>query len=304
MKVGTTTITATATDGSDISASCIVTVTPLKTSAMMFDKKEVSVVKTEDAHLYLTFNSSEVDNKSIVWTSSDESVATVSQNMNATYPLEVYVFTHKVGQAVITATAQDGSGVTATCTVNVTPLKVADIKLTSSASVMRTVPTQLTVKVSPAEADNQTLKWSSLTPEIATVDESGVVTGLKTGTATIKAEATDGSGVSSTFQITVTPRLVDKVSLPSSMSLVKTSTQKLTATVAPEEADNQKLTWESGDVSIAIVDDQGNLTGVKVGTATITATATDGSNMSASCVVTVIPLQTESINHYCPVKVD
>lgn len=294
-KVGTATITAALAEYPDVLASCIVTVTPLQVLSMAFDKESVSVVKTEDVHLYLTLNSAEVANKSMSWASSDENVATVAQNMNATYPLEAIVSAHKVGQAVITATAQDGSGKTATCTVTVTPLKVKSISLASSKSVVKAIPTQLKAVISPSEADNQEVKWSSLTPEMATVTEGGIVTGMKTGTATIKAEATDGSGVSNTFQITVTPRLVDKIYLPYSASVMRTTTQKLTVNVIPSEADNQSLVWSSGNESIATVDAQGNVTGVKLGTTTITAAATDGSGVSGTCQVTVTPLTASSI---------
>ena len=104
----------------------------------------------------------------MVWTSSDESVATVVQNMNAVYPLEAIVVAHKVGKATIKAEAQDGSGMSATCEVEVTPLMASDLSL-QTASVVRTIPTQLEAKVSPADADNKKLKWTSLTPDVATI---------------------------------------------------------------------------------------------------------------------------------------
>lgn len=228
-KVGSTTITASLEENPEVAASCTVTVTPLKVSTMTFDKETVSVVRTEDAHLYLTLNSEKVENKTMTWTSSDENVATVAQS--STSPLEAIVKTHKVGTAIITATSTDGTNISASCTVNVTPLKVESIKFTSNNTVLRNNPTQLKVSILPEEADDQSVKWSSLNSDIATVDDNGVVTGLKRGTATIRVEATDGSGVCCDFQIAV--RLVDNVSLPASLTLEKTTTQKLTAEVTP-----------------------------------------------------------------------
>ena len=202
-KIGKTVITAKSKDGTDITVSTTLTVLPLKVETMTFVEPSVSIVKTEDKTISLTLNSEEVDNKSMVWTSSDESVATVAQNPNSSYPLEAIVTAHKIGKTTIKAEAQDGSGMSATCEVEVTPLMVSDFSL-QTASVVKTIPTQLEANVSPAEADNKKLKWTSLTPDIATVTEDGTMTGLKMGTAKVKAETTDGSNLSSVFEVQVT----------------------------------------------------------------------------------------------------
>lgn len=70
-------------------------------------------------------------------------------------------------------------------------------------------------------------------------------------------------------------------------SLIVGQTDTLTATVTPDSAANQSITWTSSDPNVATVDLAGKVTAIKSGTATITATTTDGSNLSASCVVTV-----------------
>lgn len=294
-KVGTTRITASTTDGTNLKASVDVNIQPLKVETMTFAEPSVSIVKTEDKTIKLTLNSEEVDNKSMVWTSSDESVATVVQNMNAVYPLEAIVVAHKVGKATIKAEAQDGSGMSATCEVEVTPLMVSDFSL-QTASVVKTIPTQLEANFTPAEADNKKLKWTSLTPDIATVTEDGMMTGLKMGTAKVKAETTDGSNLSNIFEVQVMALLVSTISLPAESSIVKTESMKLEYSILPLALANQKLKWSSNATYIASVDEStGVITAHKVGDAIITATATDGSGISASTKIHVTPLKVSNI---------
>ena len=295
-KLGKTIITAKTKDGTDITASTTLTVLPLKkVETMTFAEPLVSIIKTEDKVISLTLNSEEVDNKSMVWTSSDESVATVVQNMNAVYPLEAIVVAHKVGKATIKAEAQDGSGMSATCEVEVTPLMVSDFSL-QTASVVKTIPTQLEANFTPAEADNKKLKWTSLTPDIATVTEDGMMTGLKMGTAKVKAETTDGSNLSNIFEVQVMALLVSTISLPAESSIVKTESMKLEYSILPLALANQKLKWSSNATYIASVDEStGVITAHKVGDAIITATATDGSGISASTKIHVTPLKVSNI---------
>ena len=294
-KVGTTRITASTTDGTNLKASVDVNIEPLKVETMTFAEPSVSIVKTEDRTISLTLNSEEVDNKSMVWTSSDESVATVVQNMNAVYPLEAIVVAHKVGKATIKVEAQDGSGMSATCEVEVTPLMVSDFSL-QIASVVKTIPTQLEANFTPAEADNKKLKWTSLTPDVATITEDGMMTGLKMGTAKVKAETTDGSNLSGVFEVQVVGLPVSTISMPAESSIVKTESMKLEYSILPLASDNQKLKWSCNATYIASVDEStGVITAHKVGDAIITATATDGSKVSASTRIHVTPLKVSQI---------
>lgn len=294
-KIGKTVITAKTKDGTDITASTTFTVLPLKVETMTFAEPLVSIARTKDKTIKLTLNSEEVDNKRMIWTSSDESVATVVQNMNAVYPLEAIVVAHKVGKATIKAEAQDGSGMSTTCEVEVTPLMVSDFSL-QTASIVKTIPTQLEANVSPAEADNKKLKWTSLTPDIATVTEDGMMTGLKMGTAKVKAETTDGSNLSCVFEVQVTGLPVSTISLPAESSIIKTESMKLECSILPLASDNQKLQWSSNATDIASVDvSTGVITAHKVGDAVITATTTDGSGISASTTIHVTPLKVSQI---------
>lgn len=171
----------------------------------------------------------------------------------------------------------------------------SDISL-QTASIVKTIPTQLEANVSPAEADNKKLKWTSLTPDIATVTEDGMMTGLKMGTAKVKAETTDGSNLSCVFEVQVTGLPVSTISLPAESSIIKTESMKLECSILPLASDNQKLQWSSNATDIASVDEStGVITAHKVGDAVITATTTDGSDISASTTIHVTPLKVSQI---------
>ena len=109
----------------------------------------------------------------------------------------------KKGTATITATAADGSGKKAVCKITVkqpvTGLKISKTALT----VTRGKTAALKVTVSPSNANNKTLKWTTSNKAVATVTSKGVVKGIKKGTATITATATDGSKKKVTCKVTV-----------------------------------------------------------------------------------------------------
>ena len=249
--------------------------------------KECSIARTKTKKLDYSILPQNEGPKIVTWSSENLNVASVDANG---------VITGKaIGATNIIATAADGSGVSATCKVEVTPLLVSDIS-TQTTSVVKTIPTEMEMSITPAEADNQKLKWTSLTPNVATVTEDGMVTGLKMGTAKLQAESTDGSNIARTFDVQVTGLPVSTISMPKEASIVKTEKQKFEYTILPLASDNQKLKWSSNAPTIASVDEtSGVITAHKVGDAVITATATDGSGVSASTMIHVIPLEVSHI---------
>ena len=147
----------------------------------------------------------------------------------------------------------------------------------------------LSPTVAPSNATDKSVTWKSSNLKVAKVDEkSGVVTAVAAGTAIITATAVDGSKVTGTCKITVT-NPVTKVTLnKTSASLIKGKTLTLTATVTPTNATNKNVTWKSSNSKVAKVDEKsGVVTAVAAGTAIITATAVDGSKVTATCKITV-----------------
>ena len=167
-----------------------------------------------------------------------------------------------------------------------TPVAVSGVALNKKVATVN-VGKNVTVKatVTPANADNKTLAWTSSNTKIATVS-NGVVKGVKAGRVIITAKTTDGSNISATCTVTV-KQPVTRISLSKKATMYTGKKLTLKAKVNPANASNKALTWKSSNTKIAKVASNGVVTGVKAGTVKITATAKDGSRKSATCTVTV-----------------
>lgn len=175
---------------------------------------------------------------------------------------------------------------TVTSSTPSTPVAVSGVALNKKVATVN-VGKKVTVKatVTPANADNKTLAWTSSNTKIATVS-NGVVKGVKAGRVIITAKTTDGSNISATCTVTV-KQPVTRISLSKKATMYTGKKLTLKAKVNPANASNKALTWKSSNTKIAKVASNGVVTGVKAGTVKITATAKDGSRKSATCTVTV-----------------
>ena len=167
-----------------------------------------------------------------------------------------------------------------------TPVAVSGVALNKKVATINVGKT-VTVKatVTPVNAANKTLAWTSSNTKIATVS-NGVVKGVKAGRVVITAKTTDGSNISATCTVTV-KQPVTSISLSKKATMYTGKKLTLKAKVNPANASNKALTWKSYNTKIAKVASNGVVTGVKAGTVKITATAKDGSRKSATCTVTV-----------------
>lgn len=149
----------------------------------------------------------------------------------------------------------------------------------------------ITATISPVTATNKNIYWSSSDNKVATA-AGGVITAVGVGTCTITAAATDGSGKSATGTVTVSKEiiLVNDIYLNRTIldKMVAGTSQQIFATILPSDASNQSITWKNSDDAVATVDNLGTITAKAAGSCTITAYTNDGSNLSASCNVTVI----------------
>ena len=144
----------------------------------------------------------------------------------------------------------------------------------------------LTATISPAEATNKSVSWSSSNMGVASVDYSGKVTGVMAGSATITVTTADGSKTA-TCSVTVSPVALSKISISPAETEVKIGTPcSLTVQYTPENATNKMVTWKSSDENTAKVSSGGVVEGINEGTVTITATSEDG-GFSATCKVKV-----------------
>ena len=282
-KTGTADITATTTDGSNLTTTCHVTVVKYATSIAL-NHDELTLYTGEKATLTASVKPNDATNKSVSWASSDDKVVKVSQTGEIT--------AIGTGSAQVTATTCDGSKLTDACNVTVNAraesltLDVEE-KTISIGETFTLVP-----NIKPEEASPR-LTWESSDPAVAHVDENGHVEGITSGTADITATTTDGSNLTATCRVTVI-KYVSSIELDEDeMTLFPGETKKITATVIPMDATNRTLAWTSTDEAVATVED-GTITARGKGSASIIATSTDGSNIQAVCHVTVTA-QTESL---------
>ena len=214
----------------------------------------------------------------VVWTSSNEEVATVSDTG--------YVEICGVGTTVITVTA---GNVKAACKITV-PQLIDWIEFDEDEIELKAGETyQLKPYISPSDATNKKLKYTSSDTKVAEVSASGLVTARSEGEAKIRAAATDGSDEYAVCYVTVTGKAkVTGITLDRTSAEVKRG-EKLTlnATVSPSYASNKKVVWKSANTKIATVDANGSVTAKAPGRTKITVTSVENSSYQASCTVTV-----------------
>lgn len=223
---------------------------------------------------------SNATNKTVTWSSSNETVATISSTGLVTGIA--------AGTTFVTATTIDGNKKDS-CKIKITSIPVTGIYLfPDSATIAINETKQLTDTVTPSNATNKSVTWSSSNTSIATVSSSGLVTaGLISGTVIITATTVDGNKKDSCKIKVIIPVTGVSVS-PSAASIVVDETKQLTAIFVPSDATNKNVTWSSGNNSIATVSSTGLVTGVALGSTTITVTTKDG-NKTGNCTITVTP---------------
>ena len=160
----------------------------------------------------------------------------------------------------------------------------------------------LKATITPANATNKYVTWTSSKPTVATVDANGKVTAKSLGMADITVTTKDG-GYTATCRVGVVRRPGGNVSVTgvtlnkTTLKLGKGTSETLTATIAPTNATNKKVTWTSSDPAVATVDASGKVTGVAKGTATITVTTEDG-GYTATCAVEVADIKNGNHDPY------
>lgn len=244
------------------------------TNAIKLDKNQLTLgigyYETLRYSLATGLNSS-----NIIWTSSNEKVATVQNG-------KVLAITE--GTTIITATI---NGNKSTCKVNVSsnyiPVKGVSLNK-SNLDILLGTSENLIETVNPVDATNRDVIWTSSNEEVVTV-ENGNVVAKKLGFAIITASI---SGFKSTCRVNVVDVIpLKSISINKSNIVIKeNSYENLIISYSPSNATNKKVTWKSSNTNIVTVDQQGNITGVNPGSATVTAISNDGGYVSM-CNVTV-----------------
>ena len=272
-EIGDAVITATADDGSGVATSVTIHVTPLLVSEVKLDKESMNILPTTTGQITAMVMPELANNKTLKWTSDDESVATVTQ--------EGIVKGIHAGTANITAVTTDGSNIAATCKVTVDALTI------NPKDTVLWINDTKQLEFSPSYAANNEMIWSSSNPAIAKVSENGLVTALAEGEADITVAVVVGDGIEAVSHV--------KVIIPAneinfdnpSVQIIGGESRMLNVNFNPVNASIKKLEWTSDNPSVVSVDDEGTIFGVKEGTSVITAKTTDGSNLAITCEVVV-----------------
>ena len=280
VKAGKATIKVTTVDGSK-TATCEVTVNAkvYAVTGVTLDKTACELTEGDELTLTATIAPDNATNKNVTWSTSDASVATVTNGK---------VTALKAGTATITVTTEDGSK-TATCAVTVKAKVYAVTGVTldkTACELTEGDELTLTATIAPDNATNKNVTWSTSDASVATVVD-GKITAIKPGTATITVTTEDGSKTA-TCAVTVKAKVypVTGVTLDkTTCELAVGGNVTLTATINPANATNKNVKWETSDASVATVAN-GKVTALKAGTATIKVITEDG-DKTATCVVTV-----------------
>lgn len=243
------------------------------------EKGSTSMATPEYAYSGATPEQAEIDKKvealKLSYSSSNPDVVMVDEHGN--------LVAVNAGTAEVALSSEDGkiydSGV---ITVVVTPTGIS-VPDSVTLSMGDNINASIEATVTPEDATDVVIEYSSSDEAIATVDNTGYITAIAAGEVDVTAIIAD-TGLAATCHVIVTPAIESMDMSKSSMTMKPGATGTLSVAVSPEDADISGMTWTSTDEAVATVDQEGNVTAVADGTATITATI---GNTSATCDVTV-----------------
>lgn len=279
--LGETTITAISLYDTSKKAVCVVRVIPRPVTRVKFTSSVETVKVGSSKTLEVTISPDNATNKKLVWTSSDETIATVTE--------DGLITGRAVGAVTITAAWEDNPQIKDVCTLTVEPIKVSGVALNTYTSTMD-VGEEITIvaTVLPANATNKNIVWTSNNTSVATVSSTGVVTALAAGRAVITAASEEDGTIKAVCTITVNQAEVSSVSLSrSSVSLVVGDSVTLYATISPTSAPDKRVEWKSNNTSVAVVSTNGVVTAVGPGNAVITVTSKVKPTCKDTCSVYV-----------------
>ena len=317
---GTVTVKATSTDNPNVSPGSKkitisgqlikvegITVTSTTTTGAAVttttETEPGAAISTDGGTLQMSANVSPTNasNKAITWTI--QTVDTYHKGMANIVPSgDTALLTAEAdGQVLVTATANDNSGIVGKqlITISKQTVKVTKITVTSVGDAI-TIPTiggtlnmSATVEpnVKPNDAANKNVTWSVDKPAIATIDLDGTLHGVSNGTVTVIATAADGSGVIGTKAITV--NAITGITITGGSTVASGKTLQLAASVLRNAAANESVTWSvvdfggTGASTHAVIEQSGLLTAVSAGTVVVTATAKDGSGVVGTKAITI-----------------
>lgn len=247
---------------------------------------DTTLMKGQTMALSATVLPENASDRTVTWTSSNSSIASVSENG--------IVSQTGSGSVTITARANGDPSVYASVTVTVSDVApVSGVTITTPndqhwMTIGRNAGTlQLYATVLP-EGTNQAVTWSSSNTSAATIDSNGVVTPKGRGITTITATSVANSSAKGYYDIEV-EQLATGLTLSGPTTVSENAEIQLTATVTPSNVNNTEIDWVTSNSGIATVSTSGKVKGISAGTVTITAYSMSDSTAQDSRTITVQP---------------
>ena len=263
--------------------SCEKTPEEIAVSSVSLSQPSAEMIIGETVQLKVSISPSNATDKNVIWGSSKQSVATVSDSGLVTAIAE--------GTSTVTASA---GGKSATCTITVSKgtVEVTSIVLNKTAlSLYKGESETLKVTIGPSDATDKTVTWISSDSSVASIDSNGKVTAIAKGAATITAKA---GNIQATCEVTVTVPLESISINKTELSLNKGQSETLVVTIVPEDATERTIVWSTTNASVASINQNGLVTAISGGEATIKAKVGE---KEATCVVKVtVPVESISLD--------
>ena len=246
-----------------------------KPESITFDRTQVTLLEGEKTTLVATVLPEDAFDKSLTWVTNNPAIALMD---NGTITA--------VKEGIVNVTATTVNGLMANCEVIVKkPVMPESISLDrTQITLVEGEKTTLVATILPEEATNKHITWVTNNPEIALMD-NGTVTAVKEGIVNVTATTDNGLTANCEVIVKKPSVLATSITLDKNVYEAVEGTEfSLTATILPEDASSKTVAWDSSNKEVATVTD-GLVKVLKEGTANITASTTDGTNLTATCVV-------------------
>ncbi len=284
LKEGTAIITVTSPNGKTASIEVKVESNEIKAKKIVVNEKNISLSVGGLSQIMVKIEPANATNRELIWESSNPGVATVDDNgiIKGISP----------GTAIITVKTEDGT-VESQIVVTIKEPEVESLSFAQDdISIKKDDTLKLIVQIKPTGIDSPKLTWSSSDSSVVSVDENGIIKGLKEGTAIITVTSPNGKTASIKVTVVTDEVKVEEITLnPNELTLDVGSSSQVTAIIGPENATNRDLIWTSSNPGVATVDSNGVVTGISPGTAIITVKTEDGT-VESQIVVTIKPVVT------------
>lgn len=285
--------------GKNLSVECVVSVVrrPIPVDRLVLDADSVMLTCLDGKWDKLKLNaivSPENADMELLWTTSDEGVATVSP--------EGLVTAIGQGEALIRCVVANDERRRDSCKVRVirekgvTNVEILDVE--NGVSLKEGNVKELVAEVLPLNAEDKTVVWTSSDPSVVAIEPvdqlTAKITALKEGEAIVTVQSNDG-GITDRCKVRVASNKVTALSgLQKTLTSVVGKSEALSVVATPEDANDKTILWTSSDESVAMVQanndsQKATVTCLKEGTVTITATAKSNPEATISCTITVKP---------------